>query len=634
MKNNFDMKKDLDIAWCPGCGDYGILDVLKKALSELNYEPKTTVLVSGIGQAAKTPQYVNANFFNGLHGRALPPATGISLANPKLKVIVTSGDGDMYGEGGNHFIHAIRRNPNITVFVYNNMIYGLTKGQASPTSQLGMKTPVQTNGVFLEPFNPLSVAISLDCSFVARASIADPEKTKEIMKKALEHKGFSLVDIFQPCVSFNKLNTYDWFRENTYYIDENYDYYDKTKAFEKSQETEKFPLGIFYISKDKLTFNEFMQKVNEDNEPLYNHEVRNNELEKLIKSKIEKASSSNTSEKIEITKDENYLLEIIEEWDETHNVKSFVLKTSDDFKFSSGQHVMVSFKDNREVNNKTKIPLSISNPPTDKNKIILTFKNMGGFTKELSNLKVGDKLSISKPFGNDFVFDEKNNNNYIILSGGTGITPFMSIIRFILAKNKTNKIILFNGNLTQNDIIFNEELNKINSEQENIRVINVLSNPTDTCQYDCKGFIDENTIKDYVDNLQDYKFMICGPPPMISAMHKVLDNLQIKKEDIFCEEWKIENKEEKISVNDSSTTLQHKDKVVNLNPGPIMNAAEELGVPFMCRQGICGTCTVKVIEGMDNLEEKNDKETSMGLDDDQRLCCQAKIKSGNVKIDF
>ena len=157
----FDMG-NIDIAWCPGCGNFAILKALKETLPELQIAPTQMVLVSGIGQAAKMPHYFRTNFFNGLHGRALPPATAIKAANPHLTVIAESGDGDMYGEGGNHFIHCIRRNPDITNIVHNNMVYGLTKGQASPTSPIGFKTPVQVAGVYLEPFNPLAVAIALD----------------------------------------------------------------------------------------------------------------------------------------------------------------------------------------------------------------------------------------------------------------------------------------------------------------------------------------------------------------------------------------------------------------------------------------------------------------------------------------
>jgi len=169
MSENRYQRTGCDIAWCPGCGNYGIAKLLNEILQELALDPQQAVMVSGIGQAAKLPQYFNLHHFNGLHGRALPPATAIKASNRNLTVIAESGDGDMYGEGGNHFIHCIRRNPDLTNIVHNNMVYGLTKGQASPTSPRGLVTPLQVDGVILEPFNPLAVAIALDASFVARA---------------------------------------------------------------------------------------------------------------------------------------------------------------------------------------------------------------------------------------------------------------------------------------------------------------------------------------------------------------------------------------------------------------------------------------------------------------------------------
>ena len=276
----FDMK-DIDIAWCPGCGNFPILKTLKRALAELQIKSTNLVLVSGIGQAAKIPHYLKANVFNGLHGRALPAATAIKAANPALTVIAESGDGDMYGEGGNHFIHTIRRNPNITNIVHNNMVYGLTKGQASPTSQKGFVTPVQVGGVFLEPFNPLAVAIALDASFVARAFAGDIERTAEILKKAIEHNGYALVDIFQPCVTFNRINTIQWFKEHTYYL-EDHDPSDRQKAFEKATETEKLPLGIFYQSPQKPSFEENVGIYEEKQTPLYERDLGTKELKKLI----------------------------------------------------------------------------------------------------------------------------------------------------------------------------------------------------------------------------------------------------------------------------------------------------------------------------------------------------------------
>ena len=276
----FDMG-NIDIAWCPGCGNFPILEILKQALAELEIEPTNLVLVSGIGQAAKIPHYFKTNVFNGLHGRALPPATAIKAANPALTVIAESGDGDMYGEGGNHFLHTIRRNPDITNIVHNNMVYGLTKGQASPTSQIGFKTPVQVKGVFLEPFNPLAVAIALDATFVARAFAGDTEQTKEILKKAIKHKGYALVDIFQPCVTFNKINTYQWFKEHTYYL-EDHDPFDRHQAFEEATRSDKLPLGIFYISQEKATFEENIGVYQGNDKPLYDREPDMEKLRNLI----------------------------------------------------------------------------------------------------------------------------------------------------------------------------------------------------------------------------------------------------------------------------------------------------------------------------------------------------------------
>ncbi len=273
---------DIDIAWCPGCGDFGILTVLKEALSELGIAPEELVMVSGIGQAAKIPHYLKCNFFNGLHGRALPAATAIKASNKTLTVIAESGDGDMYGEGGNHFIHTIRRNPNIANFVHNNMVYGLTKGQASPTSRRGFVTPVQVAGVILEPFNPLAVAISLEASFVARAFIGDKEQTKELMKKAIVHKGYALLDIFQPCVSFNKINNHKWFKENTYYIDESHNPYDRNAAFALACETEKLPLGLFYLNEEKEPFEDCITAYKLYDKPLYKHQIDTKKLQGLI----------------------------------------------------------------------------------------------------------------------------------------------------------------------------------------------------------------------------------------------------------------------------------------------------------------------------------------------------------------
>lgn len=280
-----DDKENIDIAWCPGCGDFSILRIIKEVLTELEINPKELVICSGIGQAAKTPHYLDCNVFNGLHGRALPPTTAIKTVNPKLTVIALSGDGDMYGEGGNHFISTMRRNPNITNIVNDNMVYALTKGQASPTTQKGVVTAVQSSGVSSEPFNPIATAIAQDASFVARAFCGDIEQSKEIIKTAILHKGYSLVDIFQPCVTFNKINTFKWFKENTYYLDGTHDKSDRIKAFaraiERIETSGKLPLGIFYINENKTVFEE--TDANKDITCINSLDRRKNRAEKLLK---------------------------------------------------------------------------------------------------------------------------------------------------------------------------------------------------------------------------------------------------------------------------------------------------------------------------------------------------------------
>jgi 2-oxoglutarate ferredoxin oxidoreductase subunit beta len=252
-----------ECAWCPGCGDFGILAALKQALAELNLSPHEVVISSGIGQAAKLPHYIHVNGFNGLHGRAVPPAVGIKLVNKDLKVIINSGDGDSYGEGGNHLLHNIRRNIDITHFVHDNQIYGLTKGQGSPTTEKGQKTSMQFDGTNIEAFKPLAFAITAGATFVARSFSGDKEHLVGIMKQAILHKGYSLVDILQPCVTFNHVNTFKWYKENTYKLDESYNSADKFEAIKKAMEWEdKIPLGVIY-KEEKIEYTEEVDQLAE-----------------------------------------------------------------------------------------------------------------------------------------------------------------------------------------------------------------------------------------------------------------------------------------------------------------------------------------------------------------------------------
>ena len=281
-KSEFDFEHPTDIAWCPGCGNFNILDALKGALFELGVSRKTLVMVSGIGQAAKAPQYLNAHYFNGLHGRSLPVATGIKASNPELIVIAQSGDGCMYGEGGNHFIHTIRRNPYITNIVHNNMVYGLTKGQASPTSMVGFTTKVQVSGVHAEAFNPLAVAIALDASFVARAFAGDVEQTKELMKQAITLRGYALLDVLQPCVTFNHVNTHKWFKEHIYYLDDKHDPHDRDGAFGIATQKDRFGLGVLYTNPEKLIFEDHLEAYLDDKRPLFQRRVDVDKIAELI----------------------------------------------------------------------------------------------------------------------------------------------------------------------------------------------------------------------------------------------------------------------------------------------------------------------------------------------------------------
>ncbi|HVN23801.1 MAG TPA: 2-oxoacid:ferredoxin oxidoreductase subunit beta [Syntrophorhabdales bacterium] len=234
-------------AWCPGCGNFSIRRAFQEALLELGLEPHQFMVVSGIGQSGKFPHYIRCNTFNGLHGRSLPVATGVRLANHSLPVFVFCGDGDCYGEGGNHLLNAMRRNINVKLFVHDNQIYGLTKGQASPTSSEGTTSGTQPFGALSQPFNPMVLAVAMDSSFAARGFAGDLNHLKELMKESINHQGFSIVDILQPCVTFNKINTYDWYRKRCYPIEASHDPYDRLEAFKRALEFgERIPLGVLY----------------------------------------------------------------------------------------------------------------------------------------------------------------------------------------------------------------------------------------------------------------------------------------------------------------------------------------------------------------------------------------------------
>ncbi len=237
--------------WCPGCGNYGIFNALKKAMADAGLDREQTVLVSGIGCAAKIAQYADVYRIETLHGRTLPVATGIKLANHKLAVIAAGGDGDGMGIGMGHFIHTARRNLAIAYFIHNNQIYGLTKGQSSPTSELGAITKFTPApaGNAERPVNIVQMAISAGATFVARGFAGQIAELADLMAQAIRHPGFAVVDILQPCVSFNRLNTYAWYRERIKSLEAfpEYDPADSGKALALAGIWgERIPLGVFY----------------------------------------------------------------------------------------------------------------------------------------------------------------------------------------------------------------------------------------------------------------------------------------------------------------------------------------------------------------------------------------------------
>ncbi|MBF0390790.1 MAG: 2-oxoacid:ferredoxin oxidoreductase subunit beta [Desulfamplus sp.] len=250
-----DYDSDFENKWCPGCGNFPIQKAMKQAFAELDIPPQKILFVSGIGQAGKTPHFMQGNMFHCLHGRALPVATGAKIANHDLNIVVNSGDGDCYGEGGNHFLAAIRRNIDITLLVHNNQVYGLTKGQASPTSALGMVTKIQKHGVTSSPFNPLATALGSGAGFVARGFSGDTDQLVKLIKAAMNYKGLALVDILQPCLSFNKINTHQWYKDRVYDIKAaGHDSSDLAKAIVLSLEWgDKIPTGLFY-EKESASF--------------------------------------------------------------------------------------------------------------------------------------------------------------------------------------------------------------------------------------------------------------------------------------------------------------------------------------------------------------------------------------------
>ena len=244
--------------WCPGCGDFSVLTAIQKALTELGLQPHQVITISGIGCSSNLPGFINTYGMHTLHGRALAVATGVKMANHELTVIATGGDGDGFGIGGNHFLHAMRRNVDLTYIVMDNQIYGLTTGQTSPTSVVGMQTKSTPEGNLENPINPIPLAMVGGATFVARAYSGRQTHLVEVLKLAIEHKGFSFVDVFSPCVTYNMDNTYKWFKSRVKPLeDEDYDPTDFHAAIDRGlQWGDEIPIGVFWRRSDLMSLND------------------------------------------------------------------------------------------------------------------------------------------------------------------------------------------------------------------------------------------------------------------------------------------------------------------------------------------------------------------------------------------
>jgi len=255
-----DFASPVSPTWCPGCGNFAIWNAIKKALAEADLAPHEVLIVTGIGQSSKLPDYVHVNGFTSLHGRPIPIAEAAHLANHDQKVIVHSGDGDTYGEGGNHFIHMMRRNADVALFVHNNRVYGLTKGQYSPTSPQGFKSKTSPPpvGAIERAVNPLALALATGATFIGRSWSGDVPHLVDTMLAAIRHRGAALVDIFQPCVVFNPEYGFDYYRERVYKLeDEEYDPSDREAAWRKAHEDwDRFAIGVIYREEGRPTYEE------------------------------------------------------------------------------------------------------------------------------------------------------------------------------------------------------------------------------------------------------------------------------------------------------------------------------------------------------------------------------------------
>lgn len=260
--------------WCPGCGDFSIQAAIQRAAANVGLEPEQLAVVSGIGCSGRISGYINAYGFHGIHGRALPIAQGLKLANRDLTVIASGGDGDGFAIGMGHTVHAIRRNVNITYIVMDNQIYGLTKGQTSPRSAVGFKTKSTPEGAIESTLSPLEIALASGATFVAQSFSSDLKQLTSLIEAGIQHEGFSLINVFSPCVTFNKINTYDWFKEHIINLDtvENYDPSNRVMAMTKLMETGGMITGLIYQDTSRRSYENLVPGFRE--EPLAHQDLQ------------------------------------------------------------------------------------------------------------------------------------------------------------------------------------------------------------------------------------------------------------------------------------------------------------------------------------------------------------------------
>jgi len=252
-----DFKSDKQPTWCPGCGDFGTMNGMMKALAETGNDPDNTFIVAGIGCSGKIGTYMHSYALHGVHGRALPVGIGVKMANPDLEVMVSGGDGDGYSIGAGHFIHAVRRNVDMSYVVMDNRIYGLTKGQASPTSREDFETATTPDGPNQPPVNPKALALASGATFIAQTFSSNSQRHAEIVQEAIEHDGFGFVNVYSPCVTFNDVDTYDYFRDTIEDLKEtDHDRHDRERAKDKILEGDKEYMGVLYQNEDSVPFEE------------------------------------------------------------------------------------------------------------------------------------------------------------------------------------------------------------------------------------------------------------------------------------------------------------------------------------------------------------------------------------------